>query len=161
RRWLVAVPLSVLAGSVTHLAWDSFTHPEAPAGAAFPFLRVRLWTVSDYPVCVFNVLPHASTPLGIVLLVRSGLRWGARSAPRPGRPGISPRARAAIVCAIVAVATVAALVVARGFLPGYVTLETIQPCVWHLATTELGTIGAGIVLYSLAWHLRGRRVATA
>ena len=72
----LAVPFSVLVGSATHLVWDSFTHPGAPAVAAFPALRTRIVTISDYDVCVFNVLQHLSTALGI----QSPRRW-PRSAP--------------------------------------------------------------------------------
>lgn len=157
---LVAVPISVLVGSVTHLLWDSFTHPEAPAVAAFPFLRWRLFTISDYPVCVFNVLQHTSTAVGILLLVRWIRAWVARTEPRPLRPMFPPATRWAIAGGIVAAASLAALVVGRRYLPAQVTLHGLQPFAWHLVTTGLGSIGAGIVLYSVAWHLLPGRASS-
>jgi hypothetical protein len=154
---LLAIPVSVLAGAVSHLAWDSFTHPEAPAVAAFPILQFRLFTVSDYEVCVYNILQHLSTALGILLLVRWTARWYARAEVRPVRPALPGSARAWIVAGIVAGATVAALVDARPFLPARVTLHELQPFAWHAATTGLASIGAGILLYSVAFHAWRRR----
>jgi hypothetical protein len=149
---LLAIPVSVFAGAVTHHLWDSFTHPEAPAVAAFPVLQKRIVTVSDYDVCVFNVLQHLSTTLGILLLVRWTARWYANAEVRPIRPALPVSARWMIVAGIVAGAAIVALVVALPSFPAPVTLQDLQPFAWRAVTTGLASIGAGILLYSAAWH---------
>jgi hypothetical protein len=154
---LLAIPVSVLAGAVTHLVWDSFTHPEAPAVAAFPVLRSRLFTVSDYDVCVFNILQHLSTALGIFLLVRWTARWYASAEVRPVRPALPVSTRWWIVVSIAVGAVATAVVVARPFFPVRVTLHDLQPFAWFAVTSAFASIGAGIILYSVAFHAWYRR----
>ena len=57
-----AVIVSLLAGSVTHLVWDSFTH--ARAVPALPVLGEPLFTLAGYTVRRYSVLQHGSTLLG-------------------------------------------------------------------------------------------------
>ena len=136
---LLAIPVSVFAGAVTHLLWDSFTHLEAPAVAAFPVLQKRIVTVSDYDVCVFQraAAPehHARHPAARALdraLVRE-----RRSAADPAR-ALPVSARWMIVAGIVAGAAIVALVVALPSFPAPVTLQDLQPFAWRAVTTGSG-----------------------
>jgi hypothetical protein len=71
----VAAAVSVLAGAVTHLAWDSFTHASGFAVRALPVLQVRVPVAGFYQPHLFKVLQHASSVVGLTVLVVMGVRW--------------------------------------------------------------------------------------
>lgn len=62
-RWRTVV-LCLLAGAVTHLAWDSFTHEEGVIVEKFPAFEAQIFAIGSYPVRVYQLLQHASTLLG-------------------------------------------------------------------------------------------------
>jgi hypothetical protein len=90
---LRAVTVSLLAGALTHLAWDAITHSY------------------DHGLQRHNWLQHASTALGAVVLAW----WSWRKLRLvPAAPGpLSPPARACILLALLAAAALAAAVTAQ------------------------------------------------
>jgi hypothetical protein len=76
--WL-AVLASLLAGIVTHLAWDSLTHYDGGAAEAFPALRVELFSIGRYDVHAFSVLQYGSSLLGMALVAYWFVRWLRRA----------------------------------------------------------------------------------
>lgn len=58
------VALSALAGSVSHVVWDSFTHAHGPVAQAFPVMRVALLYLHGTPVTTHKLLQHGSTVFG-------------------------------------------------------------------------------------------------
>ncbi|MGH9884432.1 MAG: DUF4184 family protein, partial [bacterium] len=71
------VVAALLAGALTHVAWDSFTHAWGYFVAVFPVLRARLSDGHGPPV--FKLLQHASTLVGFALLALWGRRWSLAS----------------------------------------------------------------------------------
>jgi hypothetical protein len=86
RQWLVA-SAGVLAGAVTHLAWDDFTHEGARGVRMFPMLDDSVGAIGGHHLMAFKVMQLASSLVGILLvlwlLVRA-LRIRAQQ-PVPGR----------------------------------------------------------------------------
>ena len=94
--WLV-VAASALAGSATHVVWDSFTHEHSPVVQATGVLRVALFYLGEIPITGHRLLQHGSTVVGglatLVMLHHLGRerllpRWAAergaaRGAARP------------------------------------------------------------------------------
>jgi hypothetical protein len=93
--WLV-VAASALAGSATHVVWDSFTHEHSPVVQATGVLRVALFYLGGVPITGHRLLQHGSTLVGgvatLVMLHHVGrerllARWAAeRGAARPVAP---------------------------------------------------------------------------
>jgi hypothetical protein len=80
--WL-AVGLSLLAGAVTHLAWDAFTHDGAPGVEAIPLLRADLFAVGTYHVYAYRVLQYFSSAIGLLILGLWIFKWLRTSAIGP------------------------------------------------------------------------------
>jgi hypothetical protein len=77
----VAVALSLLAGSASHLAWDAFTHGDTYVVRNAPWLQITLWQFGGEPVPVYAALQHVSTLLGILVLLVVALRRIRRARP--------------------------------------------------------------------------------
>jgi hypothetical protein len=67
RQWLVAV-LGVLAGAVTHLAWDGFTHEGARGVRLFPVLDDSV-DVAGHSLYAYHLAQHVSSVLGLALVL--------------------------------------------------------------------------------------------
>lgn len=60
--------LSILAGALSHVGWDAFTHGDRWGAALLPILRVRVALPFGYSMLVHNILQHLSTVTGLFLL---------------------------------------------------------------------------------------------
>lgn len=78
--WALA-PLSILIGSWTHLAWDSFTHPEGWMVSRISALSAPI-SLFSYTGQLCHVLQYVSSVFGLVVLAI----WFARLPAPPGEP---------------------------------------------------------------------------
>jgi hypothetical protein len=112
------VSLSVMIGAATHVVWDSFTHGTGYLVTTLALLRVPVFVLGTRSVPLFDLLQHASTVLGVGVLVVAYLRWlrsvGLDSAPSP----YSDRWRYGLLGALAVIALATALPVAY-FVPSY------------------------------------------
>ena len=105
------VLLSLLAGILTHLAWDEITH-ESVISDAFPVLEAKLFAVGAVEVRPLQILQHLSTLAGTIFLA-AWLRQKLRAArPQATVRGLHPRVRFTIVAAMVLIPAAAFAVVA-------------------------------------------------
>src|ERR1700675_2391900 len=87
RQWILAA-CGVLAGAVTHLVWDAFTHENARGIRMIPWLEEPVVEIGSHHVAGVRLLQDASSLVGlaiVLVLVCYGLRRG-REQPVPGRP---------------------------------------------------------------------------
>ena len=70
--------LGVLIGATTHVAWDSFTHKTGYVVSHWPILRTPVFEIGTRTFRLFEVFQHASTALGVLILVFAYLRWWRR-----------------------------------------------------------------------------------
>jgi hypothetical protein len=70
--WIVA---SVLLGMATHLAWDSFTHPNTWLYRSWPVLREPVNAMIFGALPIYKVLQHGSTIVGLGALLIWLLLW--------------------------------------------------------------------------------------
>jgi len=116
RRWprssIAVVILSLLAGTATHLIWDSFTHAE-PVAEHVALLRHRL---NGMPV--FAILQYVCSLLGMGLLAVWLARWFRETAPGPARAGLSSTGRALAIGVILLGSTAIGLVVGTALAHG-------------------------------------------
>jgi hypothetical protein len=159
--WL-AVTLSLLLGAVTHVVWDAFTHNEALAVAALPWLRVHLFSLGNYHVYPYKLLQHASTAMGLGLIAWWGWRW-ARSTPAGTSwfPwSLSAQARTCVILALLVVSAGVACVAAMQSMPATSGVLAIQAFVSKAVFAGIRACGLLVLAYSVAWHvwvLHGRR----
>jgi hypothetical protein len=82
--------LAAHLGAFSHVTWDAFTHANGCAVAHLPVLREEASLGWPLGVRWYRVLQHASSVVGMTVVVAWGASWVA-SVPRP--PGYSPRIR--------------------------------------------------------------------
>jgi hypothetical protein len=86
RHWLGSV-LGVLAGAVTHLVWDGFTHEGARGVRMLPMLDDPIFDIGRHHILALRLLQDLSSLLGliaVILMVLYGLRRG-NAPPIPDR----------------------------------------------------------------------------
>jgi hypothetical protein len=87
RQWVLAA-CGVLAGAVTHLVWDAFTHENARGIRMIPWLEDPIVDIGSHRLAGVRLLQDGSSLIGLVIvlgLVLYGLRRG-REQPVPARP---------------------------------------------------------------------------
>ncbi len=138
---------SILLGSVTHVCWDTFTHPGRLGTRLLPVLDDRFG-----PLAIASWLQYVSSVAGLVLL----LVWAARSlVHRPSRQDavsrLGPASRPALVLAVgiavIAVAVIAAT--AGGASPGVVVVDVLTRTV-DVVVVLLAVIGTALAVRSAA-----------
>jgi|SRR5215470_1003243 len=154
----IAVLVSLLIGAVTHLAWDAFTHPDAPGVQAVAVLHARLFSIGQYPVHGYKVLQHGSTLAGTVLLIGWVWRWLRQAPIHPPDPtlSLSRWRRATAVTVIVGLPVCAGLASGVLALSYPVTVSALEVSVWRSVVFSLSALGIAILCFSLVWHLRIR-----
>ncbi len=111
-QWLLAA-CGVLAGAVTHLVWDAFTHEGARGVRMLPVLDESMVQVGRHHLMGARLMQDASSLLGLILIVAIvlyGLRGGARG-PAP----LHRRLRAGERCAWTGAYVLTALVLSSLF----------------------------------------------
>jgi len=107
-----AIAVSIAIGAMTHNAWDSFTHPAGYMVARWPLLRESVWMFGNRSVPVYELLQHASTLFGLVVIVVAYARWlkgvnVSADSPGPSRDGW----RYALLIALAAASVILAMIV--------------------------------------------------
>jgi uncharacterized protein DUF4184 len=72
---LIAVAVSIIFGAMTHNAWDSFTHPAGYMVSILPLLRESVWEIGNSNVRVYDLLQHASTLFGLLVVAAAYVKW--------------------------------------------------------------------------------------
>ncbi|GAA3156676.1 DUF4184 family protein [Planomonospora alba] len=150
-RRLPAVAAGGVAGTLTHLFWDSFTHSYSSGLWGWAWLDVRAAGL----VPVFRVLQYLSTAVGLVAVLWWARRGLSRMEPRalPERL-VLPRAVRHGVLAAAAAATA---------LGGLLWPVFFSPAGWAQTGTRVGTgavVGCSVLLlcYAAVWWPAGRRL---
>ncbi|HME38206.1 MAG TPA: DUF4184 family protein [Steroidobacteraceae bacterium] len=87
RQWLLAA-VGVLAGAVSHLVWDAFTHETGRGVRMIPWLEDPVMDIGSHHLIAFRLLQDGSSLVGLAIVlvfVCYGLRRG-REFPVPSRP---------------------------------------------------------------------------
>lgn len=137
------VLLSLMLGIFTHLVWDAFTHEGHLTELALPFLEYRL--TQDVPL--HRALQHASTLAGSVILLLWLRRKLSLVAPQAEAPVLLPRARIAVLAAMV-------LVPAAAFLSVWSAVDGVALRIALRASgvTAVCALGLVVLLFCIAWR---------
>jgi hypothetical protein len=144
---------SLLLGAVTHVIWDSFTHPGAPAVNLFQILREPWLRIGREDIVGHRVLQVLSTAFGLYALGVWGWRWwwaGAPGAVPASSVSIDPL-RAATLGAMAGIAFGFALhaSLGRSFSPSF---DGLMATLHNGAIAGLEGMLLAILAFSVAWH---------
>jgi hypothetical protein len=145
---------SILLGSISHLAWDAFTHDRGLVVRNVPDLRVPLEEFGTHRP-LYNVLQHGSSLLGLALLAFWYWRWFKRTSPQPVPPFLQMTARAKgwILGSILTAAAGVSLPYA--YFDSY-RLASLGIFAGTVAVTFISVVFLAIVGFSVWWHLSAR-----
>lgn len=101
---VLVLGVSLVVGSITHLAWDEFTHPGWLVDHV-PLLRVQAG-----PLLVHKWLQHASSIVGLVAIALYAVRWVRRTPGVQDAAVVSDRARRAVWFTVGSVFVLSALI---------------------------------------------------
>jgi len=154
-RWgiagLASCAVSAVIGSATHVAWDSVTHAKGWGPRSFHALRTPVQLPLIGAVAAHRALQHASTAVGLAVLIVVIVRWSRRAPPiaLPDLPRAAARALVA-ACSLAGVGLMAARLVARH------TIDAGDLVVGGISGLLAGTLIASAILFG-----RGRELARA
>ena len=69
------VSAAIIFGAVTHNIWDSFTHRAGYVVVRWSLLQMPAFVLGTKTLQVFEVLQHASTTIGLIIVVAAYVRW--------------------------------------------------------------------------------------
>lgn len=159
KQWLTA-SVGILAGAVTHLVWDGFTHEGARGVRMIPAIDEWWFTVGGRQLYGPRLLQDVSSLLGLVFV--GWLLWRALRAPSPIRVGrrLLPSGERHAWCWIYVLTAVAVstadLFLVRSNEP--FGLHTGGP-VAHVAIAGLRGLAVAVLAVSVVLSLRLRRLA--
>ena len=163
RQWISA-GFGVLAGALTHLVWDAFTHENARGIRLLPWLEDPVVDIGSHRLAGVRLMQDGSSLVGLALvlaLVWYGLRRG-RETPVPAR-ALRPAERRAwmLIYMIMALVLSAAwLLLAR---MGEPAGHSVKALATGIAVATLRGLAMALLCTSLAldWRLRALRSSSA
>ena len=142
---------SLLLGSISHLAWDAFTHDRGLVVRNVPDLRAPLEEFGTHRP-LYNVLQHGSSLLGLALLALWYWRWFKRTPPQPVPEYLqtSTGVKAWFLGSTLTVAAAGSLPYA--YFASY-RLASLGIFVGTFAVTFMSVVFVAAVGFSLWWHV--------
>lgn len=148
RHWLL-VMLVILAGAVTHLAWDLFTHEDSRGTRWFPVLNEAGPEVNGHIVRLTRWLQYGSSLFGLLaVLIAFGLWWWHTRATKPSALSASRRL---------------SLGERWAWLSGYllVPLARMARDVLHGVPSNIGEFLRNVAIHGMRWTIVGLLLVSA
>ncbi len=155
-----SVVVSLFVGACTHLAWDAFTHDNAPGVVALPFLRMDLFSIGNYHVYAYRVLQHSSSALGLLALSLWILFWFRAANPAAvSLAGLTDGERRITYVSLLVIPALSGLIAVFWSLSLPFTMKGIENAVGEAVVSIFSTFGLGLILFAIWWRLvPGRRL---
>jgi hypothetical protein len=156
-RLMIRSLLSLAIGTLSHLAWDSFTHNHGFIVQNVAALRQPIFELAGTKIFAFSILQHGSTVLGLAALVLWYLGWYRKT---PVYPYPIPRAlQLSATMRLIIFAAMAAGVFFLGAFTGFfslpyvLNLHKLRLIAERMAVVSMAVLSVEITLYCVIWHL--------
>ena len=151
---ILLVILAIIVGVATHLAWDSFTHPDGWLVLHVPVLRVQLGAFTLY-----RWAQYASSVVGLVAVFAWMIVWTRRTSVRRAESResrLNDLARWAAWAVVAGPGVFVGLVVwVHGLAGGTGAFDRVL--VYRTATLSISCAGFIAVVLTLVWYLLPRK----
>jgi hypothetical protein len=156
-RLIIRSLVSLGIGTVSHLAWDSFTHRNGFIVENTAALRHPIIEIAGTRIYAFSILQHGSTVLGLAALMLLYLGWYRRTPvylyPVPTSLELPSTMRLLIFAAMAAGVCFLGALTGFLFLPRAFTLHKLQNVAERLAVVCMIVLSMEIAFYCAIWHL--------
>lgn len=153
--WM-ALAVSVLLGSLTHIVWDSFTHASGFVVQHSSLLQQQVLALGSRDLRAFHLLQHASSLFGVSALMLGYWRW-LRRTPTPAKAAVDIP-RYLLLAALLTASLAGAVPTALGAASRNGQLDVSAGAV-RLAI-DGGTLFMGLYLLAAVWLTRRRSPLT-
>ncbi|WP_338847021.1 DUF4184 family protein [Massilia sp. W12] len=147
------VSASVVLGALTHLIWDTFTHPNTLIADHFAFFQQVVSLPYGLQLRMYNLLQHLSTLLGLSVIMIGGLYTLRRITPLPqAHIGSISSAQRRMLLLWLLLATIAGAMIRLTPLP-----ERTDYLIFRFVVGCMSGFGAGLLLACALWDWRERQ----
>lgn len=157
-RQFVMIVLWLAVGTVTHLAWDQFTHRYTLLASYWPLLKTHITLPLRHPTTLAGLLQDASSILGLLILCLWCAAWYRRTPPSPTvlTTEFSSRVKIWVVSAMVFVAMTGGYALAGLTLADHLgpVSRSTRAAIIFLAMTQLFCVE--MLIYGAAMTLRNQ-----
>lgn len=160
----VAVIVSLLLGSISHILWDGFTHKHGMFVAPLPVLQQVVYQLDNYPVPLYKLLQHISGLVGLALLVWWSSRWLVSASYQRAVIAVRLSARqrtgilVVIACLVVIFNYWALIALGQQFSLSW-GIDAMRMVAREIVLTTVKVLVLCLLSYSIAWHLVARKRA--
>lgn len=156
-RLMIRSLLSIGIGTLSHLAWDCFTHNHGFIVQNVVALRQPILEIAQTKIYAFSILQHGSTVLGLAALVLWYLSWYRKTPvyPYPVPRALQLSATMRLIIFTAMAAGVFFLGTLTGFfsLPYVLNLHKLRLMAERMAVVSMAVLSMEIALYCAIWHL--------
>ncbi len=156
-RLIIRSLVSLGIGTLSHLAWDSFTHNHGFIVQNVAPLRQPIFEIAGTSIYAFSILQHGSTVLGLAALLLWYLGWVRKKPvypfPVPRSLQLPSTTRLVIFIIMAAGACFWGALAGFFFLPHVLSLHKLRHMVEVLAVVSLAVLSVEFAIYCAIWHL--------
>jgi hypothetical protein len=156
-QFIIRSLLSLGIGTLSHLAWDSFTHDDGFIVQNVAALHKVILEIAGTRIHAFSILQHGSTLLGLAALMLWYFHWYRKTPvcpyPVPSSLQLPDSTRFSILGLMVG--GVSLLCVLAGFysFPHALSLHKLRNMTERLAVVSMVALTMEIAFYCTIWHL--------
>ncbi len=145
---------AIAIGAGTHIVWDAFTHRGGWGVALFPTLRGYVVSVQGLDLYVYSLLQHASSGIGLALIVWWAWRWLRRASPShiEHRLRLSARTKVLVWMSIFATAAVNGVIALAPYLESTHALRLGTLPAFALTVSTIAGASFAVLVFAVAWQ---------